>query len=105
MSNSLKWWNSRLALWVAAITIFSSFMVFMDVRYALATDVQSLTNQIHLDRIERVEFKIASAERRMRKIILIPLAERTRGEIHELEEMRSQKELYLRMLKRVNSED
>jgi len=80
-------------------------LTFMDERHATASEVQDLTNAIQSDRIERVEYHIEDAERRIKQIVVVPVAERTPYQVKDLLEAQYNKEMHLRKLKRINGTD
>lgn len=108
-------WSIRLTVIAAALavcaTVGGSLLSFADGRYQPSGDyastesVQSLVNTIKLDRIERTEAAIEDTERRIRRIEVIPMAERTTAQQNELLDDKADLDRLKRQLKRIEGED
>lgn len=84
-----------------AVALMGGGLAFLDSRHASAMDVQQLTEMIHDDRVEELEYKIEDIEAVRRRILLVPLVERNDWEAQELINLKNKKDRYIRKLERI----
>lgn len=92
---------TRLTVVSLSISILVAVGAWVDSKYASAADVQALSDTIQDDRVERMEFMIERAERRMKYLKSIPEPALTEYQKQELMELEHEKEFLLRKLKRI----
>ena len=103
--NAIEVLNHRLTLVLSVIALVGAGLAFMDSRHASASDVQEVVNQLHESRIEDHEYKIEESERRIKRILQIPEADRDRWDLQDLQDAMDRKERYLRKLDRILGEE
>lgn len=101
MSTTIEILNHRLTAAMAVLAIVGAGLAFMDSRHASAMDVQQLTDMIYDDRIEELEYKIEDIEAMIRRISMVPIAERTIWASQELINLNNKKARYIRKLERL----
>lgn len=97
--------KARLELLVILSVLLGGSLAIVDARYAAAGDVTDLISSLNAARMERLEYEIKQAERRITRVELIPEEERTPWDIQDLNDAEDEKEFLLRQLARLEGED
>ena len=89
---------------ISVAALLGLVIVLGDARWALASNLQSavtsielLARTVQLDREERAEYKVQDIERRMKRILVVPVVERSVYQTNELVDLEFDKKEALRI--------
>lgn len=101
MKNIVETLNTRIALVISFAVVLTSTVAFLDGRHAAADEFEEVIQLIKAENIDRLEYRISDADRKISRIKRVPEDEREQWEEADLIDLEATREYLLRQLDRI----